>query len=173
MRIEKTQMVNDISDLLNDADYVYFIKYKGLKVSTFSDFRTKLSEHEAKCHVLKNRLVKKAVELNGPEKLTEVDLKGDTALITGHGDPGIIAKVIDDFAKSNKELGAKGGFIDNAILTEGDVKCIAALPPKEVLQAQLLGVLQAPMTNLASVLNAKVSSIVNVINAYKNKQEEQ
>lgn len=172
MRIEKTQMINDISDLLNDTDYVYFIKYRGLKVSAFTELRTKLSEHEASCHVLKNRLVKKAVELNGPEKLAEVDLKGDTAFITGHGDPSAVAKVIDDFAKTNQKVGAKGGFIENAILSEGDVKSIASLPPKEVLQAQLLGVLQAPMVNLASVLNAKVSSIVNVLNAYKNKQEE-
>lgn len=172
MRIEKKQMINDIGDLLNDTDYVYFIKYKGLPVSAFTEFRIKLSEHEAKCHVLKNRLIQKAVELKGPQELEQVELKGDTAIITGHGDAGIIAKVIYDFSKLNEQLGAKGGFIEKAILSEDDVKSIAALPPKEVLQAQLLSVLQAPMTNLVSVLNAKVSSIVNVLNAYKNKQED-
>ena len=58
------------------------------------------------------------------------------------------------------------------MLTDAEVKAIAALPSKDQLRAQLLGLLAAVPTGLVRVLNAKVSSIVNVINAYKNKLEE-
>jgi large subunit ribosomal protein L10 len=62
--------------------------------------------------------------------------------------------------------------MDGAILSEAQVGALADLPAKPVLQAMLLGVLQAPARNFVTVLNAKVSTIVNVVNAYKNKLEE-
>jgi len=58
------------------------------------------------------------------------------------------------------------------LLSGADVKAIASIPPREVLYAQLVGVIQAPTRNLVTVLNAKVASLVNVLNAYKNKLSE-
>lgn len=172
MRLEKIQLVNDIGKLLNETDYVFLISYKGLNVEEFSSFRSMLSDCESECHVLKNRLIKKAAELHGVPEITKLDLSGDSALITGKGDPGAIAKVIDKFSKSHEQVIAKGGFIDGNLLAKEDVKAIATLPSREVILAQLVGLIQAPTRNLVTVLNAKVSSIVNVINAYKNKLED-
>ena len=66
-------------------------------------------------------------------------------------------------------LEAKGGYLDSKVLCAADVAALADLPAKPVLQAMLLGVMQAPARNLVTVLNAKVATIVNVINAYKDK----
>jgi large subunit ribosomal protein L10 len=172
MRFEKTQMVNDIGKLLNDSAFVFFVTYKGLSVKKFSDFRNKLAECEASCHVLKNTLIKKAAELHGPAELADFELLNDTAMVTGNGDAGMVAKVIDNFFKANEEVAPKGGYMEGAALSETDVKDIAALPPREVLYAQIIGVIQAPARNFVSVLNNKASSIVNVLNNYKNKLEE-
>ena len=172
MRAEKTQLVNDIGRMLKDSDFVFFITYKGLAVKDFTAFRDELMKHKAHCHVLKNSLVKKAAEISGMGALASCELADDTAFVFGRDDAGAVAKVIDEFSKKNEKMTAKSGFMEGGILSGNEVKAIAALPTKEVLQAMLLGVLQATSRNLVSVLNAKVCSIVNVINAYKNKQEE-
>ncbi len=169
MRNEKVHLVKYIGGLLKDADYVYFVSYKGLTVKAFSDFRSRIAKHNAECHVLKNTLIRKAAELLKLDALANNEMKESTALISGTGDPGVVAKIIAEFSKTNSQMAAKGGFLEGALLTDADVKAIASLPPKEVIYAQLLGLLQAPSRNLVSILNNKAASILNVLNAYKDK----
>lgn len=171
MRSEKTHLVNYIGGLLKDSDYVYFVSYKGLNVADFSDFRSRLAGRDAQCHVLKNRMIKKAAELFEMPALADMELKDSTALISGSGDPGVIAKIITDFGDKNKAVAAKGGYFEGVCLSVSDVTDIASLPAKEIIQAQLLGVLQAPARDFVSLLNAKAASILNVLNAYKDKLE--
>ncbi len=171
MRSEKTHLVNYIGGLLKDSDYVYFVSYKGLNVAEFSDFRNQLADGNAQCHVLKNRMIKKAAELFEIEAVTDVELKDSTALISGSGDPSAIAKVITDFGGKNKAVAPKGGYFEGVVLSINDISEIASLPPKGVLQAQLLGVLQAPARDFVCLLNAKAATILNVLNAYKDKLE--
>ncbi len=171
MRFEKQYVVDYIGNLVEESAFVYFISYKGLDVTSFNQFRDELFKQGAECHVLKNRLIKKAAELRNLDDLAAVELIGDTAIVCGSGDAGAVAKVIKEFAKSNEQLAAKAGYIDGAVLTATDVDTIASLPSKEVLQAQLLSVLEAPKRNFVSVLNNSVAGIVNVVNAYKDKLE--
>ena len=173
-RSEKIQMFDDVAKLLVGAEYVYFVSYKGLKNKDLTAFRVELAKNEAECHVLKNRLIRKVAEANGLDSLAGLKLTGDTAVIVGQGDAGQVAKVIETFMKSSKDVIApKAGFYDGALLSKNDVLAIAALPSKDALRAQLLGLLNAVPTGLVRVLNAKVSSIVNVVNAYKNKLEKE
>jgi large subunit ribosomal protein L10 len=169
MRIEKKQLVNDICSLIDNSAFLYMVSYKGLKVSEFDELRQSLDEVNAECIVLKNKLIKKAAELNNKESLSKINLSGDTALVSGSGDPGAVAKSLSDFAKKHKQVTFKGGYLDGSVLTDTDVTAISKLPPKEVLQAQLLGTLQAPASSLARLLNAKLSGIAYVLNAYKDK----
>ncbi|MDD5598243.1 MAG: 50S ribosomal protein L10 [Victivallaceae bacterium] len=171
MRSEKTHLANYIGGLLKDSDFVYFVSYKGLNVADFSDFRNLLAGKNAQCHVLKNRMIRKAAELFEIGALAEMELKDSTAVISGSGDPGAIAKIITEFGDKNKAVAPKGGYFEGVCLSVNDVNHIASLPPKEVLQAQLLGVLQAPARDFVSVLNAKAATILNVLNAYKDKLE--
>lgn len=172
MREEKTQMIEDIGELLDNAEYVYFVKYKGLDVGEFSDFRGELSKNDSACHVLKNRLIKRALERRGDVSVDALSLTGDTAMITGTGDPGVVAKVIADFAKRNEAVAPKSGLIDGEPVGESDVRAIASLPPRDVLLSQVVGLIQAPARDLVGVLNAKLTSLLNVLNAYKNKLQE-
>jgi large subunit ribosomal protein L10 len=171
MRSEKTYLVNQIASGLTDSDYVYFVSFQGLKVKDFSGLRDELYKVNANCCVYKNSLIRKAVELNNVEALKDLAITGDVAMIYGSGDPGAVAKVLVEFGKSNEVVQAKGGMFEGAMLSPAEIADIAALPSKEVLQAQLLGVLQAPARNLVSILNNKAASILNVLNAYKDKLE--
>lgn len=171
MRSEKTYLVNQISAGLTGSDYVYFVSFQGLKVKDFSGLRDQLVNVNANCHVYKNKLISKAVELNNIEALKDMVFAGDVAMVYGKGDPGAVAKVLVEFGKSNELVQAKGGLFESAALTPAEIADIAALPSKDILQAQLLGVLQAPARNLVSILNNKAASILNVLNAYKDKLE--
>lgn len=171
MRSEKTYLVNQISAGLTGSDYVYFITFQGMKVKDFSGLRDQLVKVNANCSVFKNSLIRKAVELNNVEALKDLAITGDVAMVYGSGDPGAVAKVLVEFGKNNEVVKTKGGMFEGAMLTPAEIADIASLPSKEVLQAQLLGVLQAPARNLVSILNNKAASILNVLNAYKDKLE--
>lgn len=171
MRAEKKMMVEEIGKALQNSKYVVFVSYKGMTVKDFSEIRGLLANNSSQCRVFKNRLIKKAAELNGINGLSGLTLKGDTAMISGSGDVGLVAKCLTDFMKSNKNLSPKLGFLDGSVLSASDVVEISKLPSKDVLRAQLLGVLQAPSRNLASILYAKLSQIVNVLNNYKEEKE--
>lgn len=171
MRVEKKQIVNDIGAMIEKSAYVYMISYKGLKVREFDELRSELYKLGSRCYVLKNTLVRKAAELKGMSKLAGMRVTHDTAVVIGNGDAGSVAKALSEFAKKNKAVVLKGGYIEGAVLTSADVEAIADLPPREVLLAQLLGLLQAPARNLVSLLHAKLSSVVYVLDSYRRKKE--
>ena len=169
MRSEKTTIVNGIGQTLVDSDYVYFVSFTGMSVKDFTKLRDELVKHSADCTVLKNSLIRKAAELKNIQSLAQYMMAGHTAMVAGKGDAGAVAKVIKEFNKNNNKLTAKGGYLDGSLLSVADVESIASIPPRAVLYAQLLGVLQAPARDFVSVLNAKVASIVNVLNNYQEK----
>ena len=170
MRNEKHFLVKQISDMIGNADYVYFISFAGLTVKDFSELRNQLAAQNA---VLKYTLIRKAGEALKIEGLETIDFTQGTALVAGKGDCSAAAKVLAEFGKKNDKVAAKGGYMDGAVLSPAEVGSLAELPSKPVLQAMLLGVLQAPSRNLVTVLNAKAASILNVLNAYKEKVEKQ
>jgi large subunit ribosomal protein L10 len=169
MRAEKTQLVKDIGTTLENAEFVFLVSYKGLTVKAFSALRNRLAEHATECRVLKNRLILKAAEQRGMTALAGLSLSGDTALIAGRGDASVVAKAIAAFAREHSQVAAKAGVMEGQALTSADVLSIAELPPREVLQAQLLGVLQAPARNLVNVLYGKASQVVNLLHNYEQK----
>ena len=171
MRVEKIQLLNEIGNTLEKSDYVFLMSYKGLTVRDFSELRDSLSKHNAECHVLKNRLIKKAAEQKGIKGLSELKIVGDTAVVSGKGDAGAVAKTLLGFAKTHEPVKAKAGYLEGAVLGKSDVAALADLPPREVLRAQLLGVLLAPSRNLVTILDMKATEIVNLINAFKDKKE--
>jgi large subunit ribosomal protein L10 len=169
MRVEKIQLVKEIGATLDQADFVFLVTYKGLTVKAFSQLRTRLADHAVECRVLKNRLIRKAAEQRSLTALANLDLHGDTAMITGCGDASVVAKAIVAFAKDNIQVTAKAGVMEGQALSATDLQAIAELPPREVLQAMLLGVLQAPSRNLVNVLYGKASQVVNLLHNYERK----
>jgi len=171
MRAEKTQMVQDIKGLVDGKAFV-LISYKGLKAADFTSFRGVLAGVGAQCHVVPNTLLLVAAKNAGIDCLADVKLSGDTALISGT-DAVAVAKAARDFAKAKDGIvSIKLGVVEGKLLNTAEVVQLADLPPREVLLAQLLGLLNAPAGQLVRVLNAKVSSIVYVLNAFLQKKEQ-
>lgn len=166
MRLEKEQLRKDIQTLLEKSSGLFLVSYKGLKVSDFREFRKGLDAIGSECHVVPNRVLRRAATETGMTDLGSLKITGETALVTGGADPVKTAKLLKDFAKDHAALGTRLGMLNRKLISAGEVKALAELPPREYLLAQLLGLLQAPARQLVTVLNAKTASIVYVLQAY-------
>ncbi|MCF7854435.1 MAG: 50S ribosomal protein L10 [Candidatus Pacebacteria bacterium] len=166
MRPEKAQLVEDIGKLVEPTSHLFLINYKGLKVAEFNELRAGLADIGAECHVVPNRLLKIALAETEFAALSDGGITGDNAIVVGGDDPVAVAKLLRTFAKEHNPLSVKQGGLNGKVLQENDVSDLAELPSREVLLAQLLGVLQAPSRNVVGVLNQKVASICYVLQAY-------
>lgn len=170
MRAEKLQLVKDLGDLMGASTHVFMMSYQGLTVAQFGDLRRQLAEAGAECHVIPNRLARKAAAENDAG-LDAFPFRGDNAMVTGGDDAVKVAKALKSFAKSHDTVEVKGGALRGRFIDASSFDALAELPSREILFAQLLGVLEAPKRNLVGVLNAKVASIVYVMQAYLDSKQ--
>jgi large subunit ribosomal protein L10 len=156
----KKQLVQDIQEIVKSSEGFFLVSYKGLTVAQFSELRKVLGAVEAKAHVVPNMLTEIAVVKAGlASSRDELALAQDTALVTGGTDPLQVAKILKEFLKKNEALGLKSGYFDARWLDAGEVEALAAIPPKEILYAMLLGVMQSGPRGLVCVLNAKAQEL--------------
>lgn len=170
-RSSKTEFVQTFNEKVGRARLAIVADYQGIDVNTLTTFRKQLAAEDAEFAVVKNRLMKRAVAGTSFEALDGF-LTGPNAVLLGFEAVVEAAKVLNDFAKANERLELKGGVLDGKLVTPAQIKALAELPSKEVLQAMLLGVLQAPARNLVSLLANCNRQLLNVLVAYKEKLEE-
>jgi large subunit ribosomal protein L10 len=168
MRPEKQSILGELTSQVNDSTFVFVAEYRGMKVEQFSDLRRKLGKTGARMQVVKNRFLRLITKDKGWQDL-DVSLKGQSAIVTG-SDPVQAAKAIKLFSTTCGMPVVKAGVMGNVILTSSQIDALADLPPREVLLAQLVGTVAAPLTRLVGVLKQKVSSIVYVLKAVEDKK---
>ena len=151
----KKQVVSDIVKKFQDAQSVIVVKYSGLTVEQVTGLRAQFRANGVEYCVLKNTLVRRALKELNIEGLDEV-LNGTTSLATSAGDPIAPMRVINKYAKQlgDSKFTIKGGFMDGKVLSLEEITALAELPSKDVLLAQTLGMMLAPITSLAIVLKA-------------------
>ena len=152
---EKQAVVAALTEQLKGASSGVLVDYKGITVAEDTALRVELRQNEVQYSVVKNTLARFALNNVGLEGLDEV-LNGTTSLATSAGDPIAPMRVINKYAKQlgDGKFTIKGGFMDGKILSLDEVLALADLPSKDVLQAQALGMMLAPITSLAIVLKA-------------------
>lgn len=101
----------------------------------------------------------------------EPSLEKNTAIAVAPEDPVAVAKIICDFAKENKELKVKVGVLDGKVIGADEIKALAALPPKEVLVAKLLGSMNAPISGFVNVLQGTIRNVVYALDAVRKQKE--
>ena len=171
MRPEKESILKEISDALSVSEHVLLADYSGMKVKHFSLLRSALDNVGAKALVVKNSLLGVALKAQD-RSVPEEALTGKTVMVTGGDDVTAVAKSLKAFIKEQKLLVLKGGSLNTQMLTEQDIDAMADLPAREVLLGQLVGTVQAPMTQLVGVMHAKVSSLLYVLTAIEEKKKE-
>jgi len=168
-RGEKAELVTELGDKLKAAKVAVLTRYKGLTVAQTNQLRRELRGAGGECKVTKNTLVKRAIE-NSAFKNSERWLDGPTALVFGYEDPIAVTKIVAKWAEIDKEKFAiKGGVFEGEVLEPTAVVALAKTPSKEVLRAQLLGVLQAPAQKLVRLLAEPGSQFARLLNSRKDK----
>lgn len=152
-RPEKVAVVDEVRNRLDGAEAAILTEYRGLTVAELAQLRRALAAAGGDYKIYKNTLVRRAVSGGRHEPLTGL-LTGPTAIAFVSGEISAVAKALRDFSRTYPALVLKGGQHGDGVLSAADLVSLADLPSRDVLLAQLAGVMAAPMRQLAGLLQA-------------------
>jgi len=161
---KKERLVSDYQEKFSRSKAILGADYRGLTVVQMGGLRNELRSQGCEFLVAKNTLIKLALERAGlpvPESL----LEGPTAIGVCYQDIVVPAKTLANYAKEMEQFSLKGGVLGRSRIGPEDVVTLSNLPSREVLVAQLLGGMQAPMGSLVGTLNRVIQGLANVLNA--------
>ena len=151
-RSEKEAVINDVTGLAAKAQTLVIAEYRGITVADMTRLRSSARSNGVSLSVLKNTLARRAVAGSAFEVVSD-QMTGP--LIYGFSTDAVAAaKVVADFAKTNDKLVIRAGAYGGKALDVNGVKQLASIPSKEVLLAQLCGLLKSPISRTAVVLGA-------------------
>ena len=149
---KKQEEVKELADKFKTAKIVLLTDYRGINVTDVTNLRNDLRNAKAEYKVIKNNIVKRALEANGESGLDAV-LEGPTAVIYTDEDYLEPLKAIYKFAKENEFYKIKGGMIEGKVMTTEELVTLAKLPSRQELIAKLAGALLGNITKLAATLD--------------------
>jgi large subunit ribosomal protein L10 len=172
---DKERVVSELTERLKSSSTLIVADYRGLTMPQIDDLRSKLLEHGARFSVVKNTLTRRAAEQAGSDGLLAL-LEGPTAIafLESDGDPVAVAKALSTAARETQQiLVIRGGIMEGKAISEEDVQNLAKLPPPDVLRAQLVGAIAAPMSTVVGLFSAPMRDVVGVLQARIDQLQEQ
>lgn len=149
---QKEEVVKALADRLKTAKVIILTDYRGINVADVTKLRADLRNINSEYKVIKNNIIKRALEMNGENGLDDL-LSGPTAILMGDEDYLEPSKVIYNFSKNNDFYKIKGGIIDGKVMTAEEIIALAKLPSKQDLLSMLAGALLANISKLAVALD--------------------
>ncbi len=165
---EKKAVVAEVSAQIEAAQAIILAEYRGIVVTDLTSLRAEARKSGVYLRVLKNTLVRRAVE-GSPFSGLSNDMVGP--LMFGiSADPVAAAKVMNDFAKANDKFVIKTGAMPNEVLSIAGIKALASMPSRDELLAKLLGTMQAPVAKFVQTLNEVPTKFVRGLAAVRDQQ---
>src|SRR6476646_8534401 len=166
LKEQKTRVVEQLTERLRDTETLMVADYRGLTMPEIDELRSRLLEAGARFTVVKNTLTKRAAEQAGTTDVLQL-IDGPTAIafLEAEGDPVAVAKVLSEVARAHDVLVIRGGILEGNVVDEAEIKRLATLPATDVLRAQLVGALSAPMATVVGVFSAPLRDLVGVLQA--------
>jgi len=168
-RSEKAVVIDEVSGQLANAEAVIIAEYRGLDVASATVLRKTARESGVYLRVLKNTLVRRAVDGTSFSELSD-QLRGPLMYAISE-DPVAAAKVLSNFAKENDSLVIKGGAMPNTVITVESIAALSKMPSRDELLAKLMGTMQAPITQFVRTLNDVPSKLVRGLAAVRDQKE--
>jgi len=165
----KEQLVEELSKKLAESEVTILADYTGINVKAVTQLREEFRKASIEYRIYKNTLARIAAKKSGVENILEF-IEGPTGYVFSD-DPVVPAKTLVEFIKSNPSMKIKCCVLEGRLLDESEVRAIAYLPQKEVLMAQLLGQLMAPVSGLANVLNGPIRNLIYALEDLRKKKE--
>ncbi len=170
-RTEKQQLIDELHKEFEASPHAVLVDFRGLDVPAVTEFRRKVKAAGSRYRVVKNSLALRAAKGTALEKLSD-RLQGTTGIAYTGDDPVALAKVLVDFAKDHPALQLKVGVVSGAqVLDVAAVKSLSAMPGLKELRARLLGLLQAPASQLVRLLATPATQLAQVMKAHQEKEE--
>ena len=169
-KIENQKIVEELTDKFHRQKIAFFTDFRGISVTESNKLRRLLRKENTEYTVAKKTLFDRALEKSGiPMKSKQ--LEGEIGVALGYGDQVAPAKILVKFAKDHESFKIVAALLAGRTLSAKEVIALAKLPNREVLLAQVVGVMQAPIRGLAVVLQANIRNLATVLNkvATRNK----
>lgn len=165
---QKSAIVQRLTDSLSRATIALVSEYNGVSAGQSDEMRRRLRSINSELQVAKNTLVRRALKESRFAAL-DTNLGGPIGVIVSYSDPVELAKALGSFKDLGEKFKLRAGVLDGQPLTAEEIAALAALPPREVILAQLLGLLQAPAARLARLLNEPGSALARLLDAVGKK----
>lgn len=169
---QKVEAVRSLKERLESSDAALLAEFKGLKVGEMLQLRRALAENGTQFGVVKNTLGRIAASEAGMEGLIPL-LTGSTAIAFVKGDAVLAAKGLDEATKKYPALVVKGGILGGRVLSADQAKALAKVESRDVLLAQLAGLLNSPVQKMAGLLYAPLGNLGNALYAFRQLRESQ
>jgi large subunit ribosomal protein L10 len=167
---QKREKSDQLKDALNDISMLFLLENTGLDANEANVLRSEIRKTEGTYKVVKNSVVKLAVEGTELEVITP-HLVGPKTLAYTDGDGVALAKVLKTFIKDHPELTLEKAYLDGQVLDAADAAKLAELPSKDELISKLLYLLQSPIRRLAVALNSPVQQLASVMSQVAESKE--
>lgn len=165
---QKREVTARYSAWLERSKAFVVAEYTGLTMKDMDAFRAKVREAGGEFHVVKNSLIKRALQ-EQEVSFDDALFMGSTAIGFAFEDAPALAKAVSDYAKESDFLNIKAGFLDNQMMSAAEVKALADLPPLPVMRATLLSTLLAPASQLVRTLAEPGRQVAAVVKAYSER----
>jgi len=162
---KKVKLVENLQEMFGKCSVGILTDYRGLSTAQLTDLRRKLRQAGVEYRVVKNSLAQFAARQVGMDELVS-SFEGPVAVAVGYGEIQAAAKTLDDYIRTTKSiLSIKGGFLEDRVLSTGEVETLAKLPSREVLISQVMAGMQSPITGLVNVLAGPIRGLMGVLQA--------
>ncbi len=171
LKTDKTLIVEEIKQIIDETDGFALADYKGLTVAEITGLRTKVREQGGSTKVYKNKLLKKAFESKNVSGLDE-SLKQNTLIVYSKDDFMVSLKAMAEFAKGNENLRMKGGYLSGQAFGKEEMLQMSKLPGRKEMLAQVVGGLNSVVSGFVGVLNSMMTTFVGTVEAIEKKNKE-
>ena len=169
-RSEKEEIVAEVTETASRAHGMFFTDFTGLTVEQATELRREFRKSGVDYRVVKNTLIKKALEhVTGYDKVYD-KLAGPTGIAFAFDDPVVPAKIIQKFSEKHKKLSLKVCVLEKEVYDGKKLGELAKLPSRKEIMASVLGVIQSPLTDVPAIVNAVLRDLVNVVSEIEKKK---
>lgn len=169
-RSEKEQIIAEVKEMIEKAKGMYFADFTGITVEHITELRREFRKSNIDYRVVKNTLVRKALEsVTGYDKVIP-KLVGHTGIAFGYEDPAAPAKIIKKFRDKHNKLALKVCVLENQVFDGSHLDEIAKLPSRNDLIAGIIGSIQSPISGVVGAINALARDLVTIIDAIEKKK---